>query len=277
VVTNHQDTDSTALPPEWAAVPVTVVMPTFNEYGSLSGTAEQVLGLPLPGLQLMVVDDSSPDGTGDLAEELAEKANTGLAEGERPRMTVLHRTAKDGLGRAYATGMRAAVDGGARYVVQMDADGSHPAEAVPRMLGTALSSHAGLVVGSRYVPGGQLADEWGWHRRLLSRWANAYAGTILSTRIRDITAGFNLWSAEALDAVGLDTLESAGYSFQVELKYRAVQAGYTAVEIPIRFEERRAGESKMSLAVQLESALVPWRLRLRAAAAAGSENPRPQA
>ncbi|WP_051941517.1 polyprenol monophosphomannose synthase [Phaeacidiphilus oryzae] len=240
-------------------------MPTYNECGSLPGTAEEVLALPLPGLQLMVVDDSSPDGTGELAEKLATQANEESTADGRPRMRVLHRTAKDGLGRAYAAGMATAVEEGARYVVQMDADGSHPAEAVPRMLGTALSSQAGLVVGSRYVPGGELAEEWGWHRRLLSRWANAYAGTILSTRIRDITAGFNLWDAEALRAIGLGRLESAGYSFQVELKFRAVQAGWTAVEIPIRFAERHTGESKMSLAVQLESAIVPWRLRLRAA------------
>jgi dolichol-phosphate mannosyltransferase len=256
------------LPVEWAETPVTVVMPTYNECGSLPGTAAQVLGLPLPGLQLMVVDDASPDGTGELAEKLALRANERTTADGRPRMRVLHRTAKDGLGRAYAAGMAAAVDEGARYVVQMDADGSHPAEAVPRMLGTALSAHAGLVVGSRYVPGGELAEEWGRHRRLLSRWANAYAGTILSTHIRDITAGFNLWHADALRAVHPERLESAGYSFQVELKYQAVQAGWTAVEIPIRFAERHAGESKMSLAVQLESAVVPWRLRLRAIRAA---------
>jgi dolichol-phosphate mannosyltransferase len=258
----------TPLPEDWADTPLTIVMPTFNEYGSLPAAVERVMALPLPGLHLKIVDDSSPDGTGELAEKLAEQANADAPEGGRGRMSVLHRTAKDGLGRAYATGMAAAVAEGARYVVQMDADGSHPAEAVPRMLGTALATGAGLVVGSRYVPGGELAEEWGWHRRLLSRWANAYAGTILSTRVRDITAGFNLWDAATLADVGLDTLDSAGYSFQVELKYRAVQAGHTAIEIPIRFEERREGESKMSLSVQLESAIVPWRLRMRGRKAA---------
>ncbi len=249
-----------ALPDDWADTPVTVVMPTYNEIGSLEATVEQVMALPLPGLHLKVVDDSSPDGTGELAEKLAERH---LLDG-KPRISVLHRKGKDGLGKAYAAGMSLAVEEGARYVVQMDADGSHPASAIPQMLGTALSTGAGVVVGSRYVPGGELAEEWGWHRRLLSRWANAYAGTILSTRVRDITAGFNLWSAEALHAVDLATLESAGYSFQVELKFRAVHAGFSALEIPIRFEERRAGESKMSLSVQLESAVVPWRLRMRA-------------
>ncbi|SEK22230.1 dolichol-phosphate mannosyltransferase [Streptacidiphilus jiangxiensis] len=248
-----------ALPDDWADTPVTVVMPTYNEIGSLEATVEQVMALPLPGLHLKVVDDSSPDGTGELAEKLAERHTLN----GRSRISVLHRKGKDGLGKAYAAGMSLAVEEGAQYVVQMDADGSHPALAIPQMLGTALSTGAGVVVGSRYVPGGELADEWGWHRRLLSRWANAYAGTILSTRVRDITAGFNLWSAEALHAVDLASLESAGYSFQVELKFRAVHKGFSALEIPIRFEERRAGESKMSFGVQLESALVPWRLRLR--------------
>jgi dolichol-phosphate mannosyltransferase len=247
------------LPEGWADSPLTVVMPTYNEIGSLESVVEQVLTLPLPGLRLKIVDDSSPDGTGDLAERLAAQANAG----GRARMSVLHRAGKEGLGKAYAAGMGAAVDEGARYIVQMDADGSHPAGSVPQMLGTALSTGAGLVVGSRYVPGGELAEEWGRHRRLLSRWANTYAGTILSTPLRDITAGFNLWHADTLRAIGLDALHSAGYSFQVELKYLAVRSGFTVVEIPIRFEERRAGESKMSFAVQLESAAVPWRLRLR--------------
>jgi dolichol-phosphate mannosyltransferase len=178
-------------------------------------------------------------------------------------MSVLHRTGKDGLGRAYAAGMSAALDEGAEYVVQMDADGSHPAEAIPRMLGTALANGVGLVVGSRYVEGGSLDEDWGAHRVLLSRFANRYARTVLGTRIRDITAGFNLWSAQALRDVDLATLDSAGYSFQVELKFKAVRAGHSAVEIPIRFEERTEGVSKMNLATQVESALVPLRLRMR--------------
>ncbi|MFF8998905.1 polyprenol monophosphomannose synthase [Streptomyces achromogenes] len=238
---------------------VTVVMPTYNEAANLPGMAEAVLGLELDGLQLKIVDDSSPDGTGRIAEELAEKYN---GAGRR-RMSVLHRTEKDGLGRAYTAGMSAALDEGAEYVVQMDADGSHPVEAVPRMLRAALDSGAGLVVGSRYVEGGSLDEEWGAHRVLLSRFANRYARAILGTDIRDITAGFNLWSARTLRDVGLTSLDSAGYSFQVELKYRAVRAGHTAVEIPIRFTERTEGESKMTLRTQLESAVLPLRLRLK--------------
>jgi dolichol-phosphate mannosyltransferase len=159
--------------------------------------------------------------------------------------------------------MSAALDEGAEYVVQMDADGSHPVEAVPRMLQAALDSGAGLVVGSRYVEGGSLDEEWGAHRVLLSRFANRYARAILGTDIRDITAGFNLWSARTLRDVGLTSLDSAGYSFQVELKYRAVRAGHSAVEIPIRFTERTEGESKMTLRTQLESAVLPLRLRMK--------------
>ncbi|MEU1271265.1 polyprenol monophosphomannose synthase [Streptomyces sp. NPDC005799] len=237
---------------------VTVVMPTYNEAANLPRMAELVLGLGIDGLHLKIVDDNSPDGTGRIAEELAEKYNW-----DGYRMSVLHRTEKDGLGRAYVAGMSAALDEGAEYVVQMDADGSHPVEAVPRMLGTAIASGVGLVVGSRYVEGGSLDEEWGKHRVLLSRFANRYARTVLGTKIRDITAGFNLWSAATLRDIDLATLDSAGYSFQVELKFKAVRAGHSAVEIPIRFEERTEGVSKMNLSTQIESAVMPVRLRLR--------------
>ncbi len=238
---------------------VTVVMPTYNEAANVRRMAETVLALPLDGLHLKIVDDASPDGTGRIAEELAEKHNS---DG-RHRMSVLHRTGKDGLGRAYVAGMSAALDEGAGYVVQMDADGSHPVEAVPRLLGTAVATGAGLVIGSRYVQGGALDEDWGSHRVLLSRFANRYARTVLGTRIQDITAGFNLWSAATLRDVDLTTLDSAGYSFQVELKYTAVRAGHGVVEIPIRFAERTEGVSKMTLRTQLESAIVPLRLRMK--------------
>ncbi|MDX6313595.1 MAG: dolichol-phosphate mannosyltransferase [Streptomyces sp.] len=255
---NTPDT-ATRIPAPWGDVPVTVVMPTYNEAANLPRIAEIVLALPLPGLHLKIVDDNSPDGTGRIAEELAEKANTG----GRRRMSVLHRTAKDGLGRAYAVGMTAALDEGAEFVVQMDADGSHPAHVVPQMLGTALSTGAGFVVGSRYVDGGSLDEDWGLHRQILSGFANRYARGILGIKIRDITAGFNLWRAQTLRDVDLGTLDSAGYSFQVELKFLAVRRGHNGVEIPIRFEERTEGVSKMSLSTQFESALVPLRLRMR--------------
>ena len=246
------------LPPEWSGIPLTVVMPTYNEAENLPGMAEKLMALDLPGLRLLVVDDNSPDGTGEVAERLAEQYN----EPGRTRISVLHRTAKDGLGRAYAAGMDQAVADGAQYVLQMDADGSHPVEYVPQMLGTALATGAGFVVGSRYVCGGRLAEEWGLHRKLLSRWANAYVSTVLRTGLRDVTAGFCMWRADTVTEMKLSEVRSNGYSFQVELKYQAVRAGYTGVEMPIHFEERQIGASKMTLAVQFESAVLPWRLRL---------------
>jgi dolichol-phosphate mannosyltransferase len=252
-----------ALPPEWGGTPLTVVMPTYNEAENLPGMARALMDLDLPGLRLLVVDDNSPDGTGDVAEDLARRYN----EAGRTRVGVLHRTAKDGLGRAYAAGMDQAVAEGARYVLQMDADGSHPVEYVPQMLGTALSTGAGFVVGSRYVTGGRLAEEWGWHRRLLSRWANTYVSAVLRTGLRDVTAGFAMWRADTVTAMRLPEVRSNGYSFQVELKYQVVRAGYTGVEVPIHFEERQVGQSKMTLAVQLESAVLPWRLRMESSRA----------
>ncbi|WP_369216141.1 polyprenol monophosphomannose synthase, partial [Streptomyces flavofungini] len=234
------------LPESWAATPMTVVMPTYNEAGSLPGMAEALMALPLPGLRLLVVDDSSPDGTGAIAERFAERYGSA-------RMSVLHRTEKDGLGRAYAAGMAQAVADGAHYVLQMDADGSHPAAKAAELLGVALATDAGVVVGSRYVQGGTLSAAWGAHRKLLSRWANVYAGAILGTRVRDITGGFNLWRADALRAIDLASVDSAGYSFQVEMKYRALRRGFGVMEVPIHFEDRVVGESKMNLMVQLES------------------------
>ncbi len=248
------------LPAEWAATPLTVVMPTYNEALTLPVVADALLALPLPGLRLLVVDDASPDGTGRLAERLALRHN---APG-RPRMAVLHRPGKAGLGRAYAAGMRQALADGAGYVLQMDADGSHPTAVVPAMLGVARSTGAGLVIGSRYVAGGALSAEWGLHRRLLSGCANLYAQAVLASRVRDLTGGFNLWSAQTLRALRPGTAGSAGYAFQMELKYRALRRGCRPVEVPITFTERRAGASKMSAAVQVEAALLPWRLRLRA-------------
>ena len=248
------------LPAEWGRTRLTVVMPTYNEADNLPKMAEALMGLDLEGLRLLVVDDNSPDGTGEVADRLAERYNSA----GRTRLTVLHRTAKDGLGRAYAAGMDQAVAEGAEYVLQMDADGSHPVEYVSQLLGTALATGAGFVVGSRYVAGGRLAEEWGLHRRLLSRWANAYVSAVLHTGLRDVTAGFALWRVDVVTAMRLSEVRSNGYSFQVELKYQAVRAGYTGVEVPIHFEERQIGNSKMTASVQLESAMLPWKLRLDA-------------
>jgi dolichol-phosphate mannosyltransferase len=250
------------LPQPWAAVPLTVVMPTYNEIGALADTCERVLRLPLSRLHLKIVDDNSPDGTGDLAEQLAALANS-ATYGSAPRMSVLHRPEKDGLGRAYAAGMAEAVAEGAEYVLQMDSDGSHPAATALQMLGVALSTGCGMVVGSRYVSGGSLGEDWPIRRRMLSAWANWYTATVLGLPLRDITSGFTLWRADVLRETVLGRTASAGYSFQVEAKTLALRAGHAAIEVPIRFEQRRAGASKMNLAVQAESALVPWQLRFR--------------
>ncbi|WP_313896310.1 polyprenol monophosphomannose synthase [Streptomyces sp. YIM 98790] len=249
---------------DWSGTAVTVVMPTYNEAGNLPGMVAALMALPLPRLRLLIVDDDSPDGTGPLADRLADRYATGT---DSPRIEVLHRDGKEGLGRAYEAGMRHALAAGAPYVLQMDADGSHPATAVCSLLETAHRSGAGLVVGSRYVRGASLSGGWGVHRRLLSSWGNAYARSILRVPLRDLTGGFNLWRADVLRTVGLTaeggrSLRSAGYAFQVELKYRAARKGFEAVEVPIRFGERLRGSSKMSLAVQWEAALLPWRLLL---------------
>ena len=253
-------TRSTSLPQQWADTALTVVMPTYNEIGSLAATCERVLSLPLPRLHLKIVDDNSPDGTGDLAEQLAALANS-APRNCAPKMSVLHRPGKDGLGRAYAAGMAEAVAEGAEYVLQMDADGSHPAATAAAMLGVALSTDCGLVIGSRYVSGGSLGEDWPVRRRMLSAWANRYAAMVLGLPLRDITSGFTLWRADVLRTAVLGRAASTGYSFQIEAKSLALRAGHTAIEVPIRFEQRRAGTSKMNLAVQAESALMPWRLR----------------
>jgi dolichol-phosphate mannosyltransferase len=172
------------LPELWASAAVTVVLPTYNEVGNLPTILDALFALPLPGLRVLIVDDTSPDGTGQLAERLARH------EYGPDRLSVLHRRVKEGLGRAYVHGIGHAMEQGASLVVQMDADLSHPPEAIPQMLGTLLSTEAGLVIGSRYTTGGELADDWPLHRKALSAWANLYVRALLRLRIHDITAGF---------------------------------------------------------------------------------------
>ncbi|MFF7637580.1 polyprenol monophosphomannose synthase [Kitasatospora sp. NPDC008050] len=231
-----------------------VVIPTYNEVENLPRIVQEILNLEIEDLGILVVDDGSPDGTGEVADKLAE---------EHPGViSVMHRTTKDGLGRAYRAGMGKAVADGADLVVQMDADFSHPPTALRDMIEAARNG-AGVVIGSRYTSGGSLDEAWAAHRRLLSKWANFYVKTILSVPAADVTAGYNLWSKEALAAVGLERIESNGYSFQVEMKYLAAKAGVRIVEVPIRFGQRASGESKMSINTQLESAWMPWRLRAK--------------
>ncbi|MER7848715.1 polyprenol monophosphomannose synthase [Kitasatospora sp. NPDC096077] len=236
-----------------ASPKVVVVVPTYNERENLPVLAGLLAELAVPNLHLLVVDDNSPDGTGELADKLAaDSAGT---------VGVLHRTEKDGLGRAYLAGMARALDEDADVVIQMDADLSHPASAIPAMLAALLAGDTAVVLGSRYVPGGSTAEEWPWHRKALSAWANFYVNTILGLGVRDATAGFKAWRATTLRAIDLPTVQSNGYSFQVEMNYRVIQRGLTIREVPIRFEERIEGASKMSIGVQVESALAPWKLR----------------
>ncbi|RZT15467.1 dolichol-phosphate mannosyltransferase [Kribbella sp. VKM Ac-2569] len=231
---------------------IVVVVPTYNERDNLPVLAGLLSDLNLPGLELLVVDDNSPDGTGDVADELAKESPE--------KVGVLHRTAKDGLGRAYVAGITRALDEGADIVIQMDADLSHPASVVPTMVETLRTTEAGVVIGSRYVPGGSAAAEWGWHRRALSAFANFYVNAILRLHVKDATAGFKAWKADTLRWIDVASIESNGYSFQVEMNYRTVKRGLKIAEVPIHFEERTEGVSKMSLKVQLESALMPWKL-----------------
>ncbi len=232
---------------------VVVVVPTYNERESLPVLVRKLLALPTARLSVLVVDDNSPDGTGALADELAR-----FTDG---RVSVLHRRVKEGLGRAYAAGMTRALEMGADVVIQMDADGSHPVSAIEPMVAALTANHAAVAVGSRYVEGGGVDAAWPWHRRLLSSGANAYVRGVLGLTVHDATAGFKAWDARALQIVEPDTVLSNGYSFQVELAHRVVTAGLTSVEVPIHFVDRTEGRSKMSLGVQLESLMMPWRLR----------------
>jgi dolichol-phosphate mannosyltransferase len=245
------------LPEPWSSAALTIVLPTYNEAANLPVIVDALFALPLAGLRVLIADDNSPDGTGAIADELAASYGT-------DRMTVVHRPDKQGLGRAYVDGMTRALEAGAEFVVQMDSDLSHAPEYLPQMLGTLLATDADVVIGSRYVCGASLASEWAWHRKALSSFANMYVRVLLRLGVRDVTAGFKLWRSSALTAIDITSVRSNGYSFQVEMNYRSVQHGLKIVEVPIHFADRREGESKMSLKVQLESAMMPLSLRRRA-------------
>lgn len=246
-----------ALPEPWSSSRVAVVVPTYDEAENLPRLVAQLTALDLPQLSIVVVDDNSPDGTGEIADKLA----VDHGGPEHGRVSVVHRTHKDGLGRAYVEGMSHALDRGAEYVVQMDADLSHPVGYVPQLLGALHSTNADVVIGSRYVPGGSLSEQWGLHRRLLSGWANTYVKSVLSMPVRDVTAGFKIWRASALRVLDLPSIESTGYAFQIEMHYRAYRRGQKLVEIPIHFEDRVEGRSKLDAGVALEAVLRPLRLR----------------
>lgn len=229
-----------------------VVIPTYNEADNIQAISAALFGLNIPWLEILIVDDGSPDGTGALADDLAQSC--------AGRFHVLHRAGKLGLGTAYIAGFTWALEHGADFVVQMDADFSHPVSAIPQMLN--LMPEFDVVVGSRYVKGGRLDERWGFGRRLLSWWANSiWVRLALGTKSRDATAGFKCWRAEALERVQLETIRSNGYIFQVEMCYVAEKAGLKIKEIPIYFEDRRIGHSKMDMRVKLEAALRVFAIR----------------
>ena len=225
--------------------PVWVILPTYNEAGNIERMVEAVGPKLSADDRILIVDDNSPDGTGRIADGLVAVD---------PRVEVLHRPGKQGLGPAYIAGFRRALEGGAGLVVQMDADFSHDPAYLPRLI--AASALADLVVGSRYVPGGGIT-EWGAARRLISRGGSLYSRVVLGVPVRDLTGGFKCFRREVLESIELNTVNASGYSFQVEMTYRVLKAGFEVIEVPITFRERQAGSSKMSNSIVIEAA---WRV-----------------
>jgi dolichol-phosphate mannosyltransferase len=225
-----------------------VVLPTYNEAENIRAMTQALLDLPVEGLEVLIVDDNSPDGTGEQADRLQSLFPE--------RVQVMHRSGKLGLGTAYIQGFQRAFDEGADYVIQMDADFSHSPDYIPRFLEKI--DDEDLIVGSRYAPGGRLDKRWSFGRYLLSWWANSvYVRLILGLHVHDATAGFKMFRAEALKKINPGRVQSNGYVFQVEMAYLAEQEGLRILEWPIYFEDRRIGRSKMSVSVKLEAA---WRV-----------------
>ena len=229
---------------------VLIIMPTFNEKENLELIISAVHGV-LPDVHLLVIDDGSPDGTGEIADEIAAKDE---------RIHVLHREGKLGLGTAYITGFKWALERDYEAIWEMDADFSHNPKYLPVML-EALEN-ADMVVGSRYVKGGG-TENWGISRKLISRGGGIYARTVLGMGVRDLTAGFVLYRRSTLQAIDIDAVGATGYGFQIELKYRVHLSGGNIREIPIVFPDRVRGESKMSGGIMLEALLLVWKLRFR--------------
>jgi dolichol-phosphate mannosyltransferase len=224
-----------------------VIVPTYNESDNLPVIAPAILAAA--PVDLLVVDDNSPDGTGRIADALAAKD---------PRVKVLHRAAKQGLGRAYLAGFDKALGEGYQRIIEMDADFSHDPAKLPELLKA--SESADLVLGSRYVEGGGTAN-WSLGRRLLSKGGSLYARTILGVPVRDLTGGFKCFRREVLESIDLQSVRSTGYAFQIELTYRALKRGFTVREIPIVFVDRRVGKSKMSRRIVAEALWMVWKIR----------------
>jgi dolichol-phosphate mannosyltransferase len=236
-------------------VRATVCLPTYNELENLEAMVAALGEVLRDGDRVLVIDDGSPDGTGELADRLAA---------EHDWIGVLHRTTKEGLGPAYLAGFRRALDDGAELVLEMDCDFSHDPHDVPRLIAAA-EGGADLVLGSRYVPGGSIPN-WGALRRFISLGGNVYAQVFLQSRIRDLTGGFKCFRRRVLETIPLDAIDSKGYAFQIETTYRVRRAGFRVVEIPIAFTDREQGTSKMSGAIVVEAVWKVPLLRLRALA-----------
>jgi dolichol-phosphate mannosyltransferase len=228
----------------------TVCLPTYNERENLEAMLRALAPL---GLRVLVIDDNSPDGTGEIADRLAEELDF---------VSVLHRERKEGLGPAYLAGFRRALADGAEYIVEIDCDFSHDPKDVPRLLATC-EAGADLALGSRYVEGGG-TENWGAVRRLVSFGGSLYARTLLGVGIRDLTGGFKCYRRSVLEAIDLDAIRSKGYAFQIETTYRTLRRGFRVVEVPIRFVDRTAGDSKMSRTIVLEAVVKVPALRLAA-------------
>ncbi len=220
-------------------------LPTYNERENIGPMVAALLERLGPDDQILVIDDSSPDGTGELAEQLSA---------EDPRVAVLHRPVKDGLGPAYLAGFRRALADGSELVLEMDCDFSHDPDDVPRLI--AAAAEADLVLGSRYVHGGRI-ENWGAARRFVSRAGSLYARALLWAPVHDLTGGFKCYRREVLETIDLGAVSARGYAFQIETTYRAVRAGFRVLEVPIRFVDRRVGTSKMTPAIALEAV---WRV-----------------
>ena len=233
-----------------------IVIPTYNEADNLPAITAELFTLDIAeDLQILIVDDDSPDGTGQIADDLAHDCYPG-------RLHVIHRQGKLGLGTAYVTGFSWALAHGADYVIQMDADFSHSPGYIPLMLEKI--ADCDVVVGSRYVSGGELDERWSWWRWLLSWWANSvWSRGILGVNTKDATAGFKCWQRSALQEIGLERITSNGYVFQVEMAYVSEKLNFRILEIPIYFEDRRIGQSKMTWPVKIEAALRVFEIRWR--------------
>jgi dolichol-phosphate mannosyltransferase len=224
-----------------------LILPTYNEAGNIERFVAAARDKLPAAARILIVDDGSPDGTGQLADRLAA---------QHDEVEVLHRPRKEGLGPAYIAGFRRALAGGADLILEMDSDFSHQPAYLPRLLEAAET--ADLVIGSRYVPGGGVSD-WGALRRAISRGGSAYARVVLGVDVRDLTGGFKCFRREVLEAIDLDAVQARGYAFQVELTYRAIQKGFRVVEVPIVFRDRQLGDSKMDRSIVAEAI---WRVPL---------------